>query len=121
MVKFFSDDRRRESRAVQIWQILIGKAHNRQTITYGELADLLGYQGAGVMAQLLAPIMCYCIQNDLPPLTILVVNSVTGSPGEGLILRGDENSEREKVFTYDWYNIYPPSDDDYYEVVRKGI
>jgi putative restriction endonuclease len=87
-----------ESRALQIWQILIGKAHNRQTITYGMLASLLGYGGAGVMASPLDRIMCFCIQNQLPPLTVLVVNSDTGSPGEGLLLKYNENVERERVF-----------------------
>ena len=95
--------------------------HNRQTITYGTLAKLLSYHGAGVMAQLLDPIMCFCIENNLPPLTILVVNDTTGSPGKGLILRGEENSERERVYKCNWYNIYPPTEEDFAQALRKGI
>jgi len=73
------------------------------------------------MAQLLDPIMCFCIENNLPPLTILVVNDTTGSPGKGLILRGEENSERERVYKCNWYNIYPPTEEDFAQALRKGI
>jgi len=85
MLKFLNLNPSRESRAIQIWQTLVGKAHNRQTITYDQLRKLLGYpsDGARVMGQFLDPIKCFCIQNGLPPLTILVVNDTTGSPGVG--------------------------------------
>ena len=79
-VRTFDSIRTRKARALQIWQILIGLAHNRQTITYKILSKLLDYKGAGVFAQLLDTIMRYCKQNQLPPLTILVVNENTGSP-----------------------------------------
>ncbi len=121
MLKFFNQDSSRKSRAVQIWQILIGKAHNRQTITYGQLAKLLPFRGAGVMAQVLDRIMKFCIQNRLPPLTILVVNDTTGSPGNGLILEGAENSEREKVFKHDWFGIQVPSEEDFAEAKRQPL
>ena len=113
MMRTFDSIRTREARAIQIWQILIGLAHNRQTITYKILSELLGYKGAGVFAQLLDPIMRYCKQNQLPPLTILVVNEHTGSPGEGLTTIENENADREKVFNYNWYNIYPPTEGDF--------
>ncbi len=57
--------------------------------------------------------MRYCKQNNLPPLTIVVVSETTGSPGEGLTTIGNENSDREAVFNYDWYNLYPPSEVDF--------
>jgi len=82
MIKKFDDNPVNASRAVQIWQILISKAHNRQTITYGILADLLGFKGAGVFAYKLNHIMNFCIQNNLPHLTVLVVNKETGKPGD---------------------------------------
>lgn len=61
-------------RAMQIWQILIAAAHDRRTMTYHQLADLLGFAGAGVFAQPLSLIMHHCDDHDLPPLTVLVVN-----------------------------------------------
>lgn len=118
MLKTFDSIRTREARAIQIWQILIGLAHNRQTITYKILSELLGYKGAGVFAQLLDPIMSYCKKNQLPPLTILVVNESTGSPGTGLTTIENENADRERVFNYKWYNIYSPSEEDFVEALH---
>jgi hypothetical protein len=31
----------RSERAMQVWQILVGVAHNRQTLTYGQVAEHL--------------------------------------------------------------------------------
>lgn len=50
----------------------------------------------------------YCQQNQLPPLTVIVVNQKTGLPGEGLT-DVELNADREAVFNYDWFNLYPPS------------
>lgn len=66
MVKLFNDNSTHTTRALQIWQILIAKASNRQTLTYGMLAQLLGFKGAGVLAPILGHIMFYCQQNSLP-------------------------------------------------------
>ena len=35
MLNRFDDNPTNAARALQIWLVLIGKAHNRQTITYG--------------------------------------------------------------------------------------
>ncbi len=85
MVRRFEDESTQPNRALQIWQILIAMAANRQTTTYNALAQKLGYQGAGqFMSGLLDPVMLYCQANSLPPLTVLVVNQETGKPGAGL-------------------------------------
>jgi alkylated DNA nucleotide flippase Atl1 len=123
MIKLFSDTPTLEARAVQIWQILTGMAYNRQTTTYGEIADILGYEGAGVLGRQLGHIMFFCAQNKLPPLTVLVVNGDTGLPGEGLETKKDLHRERENVFNYDWFSIYPPIASEFaeaYEVARKN-
>jgi putative restriction endonuclease len=108
MTRRFEEHPSQETRALQIWQILIGRAANRQTITYGGLADLLHFKGAGTLAKILGHIMFYCQQNDLPPLTVLVVNQDTGLPGEGLI-GAELNADREKVFRFEWYGLVPPT------------
>ena len=115
----FDSLRTREARALQIWQILIGLAHNRQTITYKQLSKLLRFEGAGVFSPLLEPIMMYCKKNNLPPLTILVVNEATGMPGEGLATIRDLNEDREKVFRHDWYGIHPPSEEELREAIES--
>lgn len=51
MVRFFDDDPTNASQALQIWQILIAAASDRRTLTYGILADMLGFKGAGVLGR----------------------------------------------------------------------
>ena len=100
-------------RALQIWALLVCAARERKTYTYGEVAGILGWKGAGVMAQFLDPVMRYCEHHDLPPLTTLVVNQATGLPGEGLSTVGDVNADREKVFGYEWFSVAPPESADF--------
>jgi len=108
MAARFDDAPSNAARALQMWLILISKAHNRQTITYGQLAQLLGFKGAGTLAHLLGHIMYYCIQTQLPPLTVLVVNQGTGLPGDGLV-GAELNADREAVFEFNWFGLVPPS------------
>lgn len=109
MIKRFQDDSHRHTRALQIWLILIAKAHNRQTITYDELAKLQGYnKGGQFLSQQLDPIKIFCERNELPPLTAIVVNKNSGLPGSGLPLE-NANSEREAVFRFNWFTIFPPA------------
>jgi hypothetical protein len=96
----------RAERALQIWQVLIGAAHNRQTLTYTMLADLIGLPERA-QGPSLTLIMNYCKQNELPPLTVLVVHKHTGQPGIGLITLEDLNLDREHVFNYPWFGLRP--------------
>jgi hypothetical protein len=102
------------ARAVQAWQILVGMAHNRQTTTYKGLSELMyGKSAAGVLAQILGHIAFFCIDHDLPPLTAIVVGKGSGAPGDEIPLKRTAiDEEREKVYRYDWNNIYPPSEKD---------
>ncbi len=121
MVKFFHDNPTNATRAVQIWQILVAKASNRQTLTYGELAELLEFGGAGVLNHPLGHIMRYCQQNGLPPLTVIVVNKDTGLPGGGLdVPPSEQNVAREKVFQYPWFDIIPPDAEELKKAVLAG-
>ena len=117
MIKLFTDNSTHATRSLQIWQILIAKANSRQTLTYGMLAQMLRFKGAGVLAPILGHIMFYCQQNNLPPLTVIVVNQRTGLPGEGLT-DAELNADREAVFNYDWFNLYPPSSEELAEAYK---
>ena len=75
--------------------------------------------GAGVMGQFVGPIMYYCQENQLPPLTVLVVNKDTGLPGEGLTTLEDVNRDRERVFAHDWFQMEPPEAGDFEEALRR--
>lgn len=100
------------ARAVQAWQILVGKAMNRQTVTYQGLSRLMYRKNAaGVLASILGHIAFYCIDSALPPLTSIVVGGHRGAPGKLIpidLTKIDE--EREKVFGHDLFNVYPPSE-----------
>ncbi len=113
MLNLFKDNSTQPTRALQIWQILIGKAVNRQTMTYESLADLIGFKGAGTLGEYLGHILYFCKQNNLPLLTVLVVNKETGLPGKGLEdalpPTVDFHAERERVFNHKWFDLYPPS------------
>jgi hypothetical protein len=117
----FKDVSSYETRALQIWQILISKAHNRQIITYKQLSELIGYRGAGVLAQTLGHILHYCKLYKLPPLTSLVVAEKTGLPGSGIGIKKDLHSLREKVFKYDWYGLYPPTPEELSKIYYKSL
>ena len=116
----FNENPNRESRAVQIWQILVSKATNRQTMTYGMLAEILGFRGAGTIGQFLDPVMIYCRQNGLPPLTVVVVNQDSGLPGAGLP-GTDLHVDRERTFNYDWFGLVPPTPEEFRAASNAGV
>ena len=110
----FNPHSQHPARAVQAWQILIGKAMNRQTVTYEGLSRLMyGKRAAGVLASILGHIAFYCIDHDLPPLTAIVVGKRGGKPGEEIpIDPATIDEEREKVYRHDWYDVYPPNENE---------
>lgn len=103
-------------RALQAWQYLIGKATNRQIVKYDELRELMGYPTNNPLSSILGCIMFYCEQNDLPPLTIIVVNR-HGVPGVGFTAEKliNYHQRREDVFNYEWFKIIPPTIDEFQE------
>ena len=113
-MKLFNPTSPHPARAVQAWQILVGKAMNRQTITYLELSQLMYHKdAAGVLDQILGHIAFYCIDNELPPLTSIVVGKGRGTPGEDIPVDVSQiDTQREKVYECDWYDVYPPSKSD---------
>ena len=84
-MKLFNPSSKHPARAVQAWQILVGKAMNRQTITYLELSRLMYKKDAqGVLDKILGHIAYYCIDNKLPALTSIVVGKGRGTPGRDI-------------------------------------
>ena len=112
-LNYFSENPTLPKRATQIWQALVSKAHNRQTMAYSHLAEMLGYGGSGTLGRQLGHIMFFCAQNQLPPLTVLVVNSETGLPGEGFQHGSEIHVLKENVYSYNWFNLVPPSEQDF--------
>jgi hypothetical protein len=72
------------------------------------------------MGQMLAPIQSYCLQENLPPLTILVVNAETGLPGVGFIAAEDIPRVQGEVFRFDWVDYGCPSVEDFEAASSSG-
>lgn len=96
--------------AGKTWPILTAMAQARSPILYMDLASKLGYKGARPTRFPLWTIQDFCIERNLPPITILVINEKTGLPGPGFIAwpRDQLDEGRERVYSFDWSAIAPP-------------
>jgi hypothetical protein len=107
--------------AQRIWLILVAfvKSPTRRpgdpkTITYGEVAEQMGYpdkRAGHMLSRQLGIIGEYCRLNDLPTLNSIVVNQTTGVPGEDVLLRDgcSVKEEQRAVMTEDWFALRVPS------------
>jgi putative restriction endonuclease len=99
-----------EQRAFRAWDILIQCAAKKDKLTYGDLAVKLGIHHRAIRF-VLGPILDYCLLNELPPLSILVINKGTREPGLGFFQAWDiENSADgfDKVFKFNWKALHNP-------------
>jgi len=93
-------------RALQIHQVLVSAAHNRQTLTYSLLGKAVGLPARSLGHHLLH-IANYCERNKLPPLTVIVVQTGGGHPGSGLSQLENLDRARESVYRHDWFKMRP--------------
>ena len=96
-------------RAYRAWPVLTARASARQTITYGELADHLGIHVRPIR-YVLGRIQDWCLAEQKPPLTILVVNKGQGLQGEGFIAwdTSDLDQGFRTVYAYPWHELSNP-------------
>lgn len=97
-------------RARLAWDVLVAVASKHETVTYGQLGAAIGVHHRAIR-YVLGPIQDYCLEEDLPPLTILV-NNTAGIPGTGFIAhdRDDLGSGLDAVWLYDWRSKQNPFD-----------
>jgi hypothetical protein len=107
-------------RAVQVWQVLVGAAYHRQTLTYTLLADRIGADGAD-LAQPLGMITRYCSMKQLPPLPVLVVRADAGTPATDMTWATDVDFAREAVYQLEWFKLKPPSSQDFSLLESMGF
>ena len=90
------------------------QADTSSIITYGELAEIMDIHHRP-LNYVLGHIMNFCEQNDLPPLTSIVVNQDTGVPGDGFTAEKAAQipAKHIEVFRYDWFDIIPPTIEDF--------
>jgi hypothetical protein len=102
----FGDEQSGPKRGLQIYLLLIAAAAERRTITYKGLADAMGIKGTGVLGPLLDYPWLWCEQQGLPPLTTIVVGGRSGEPGHEF---EKVDRARERVYSYDWFGLVPPT------------
>lgn len=119
--------------AQRIWMILIAfisgptrHDHDPETITYGELALLMGYptpQAGHMLGRQLGIIGQYCRLNNLPTLNSIVVTQDTGAPGHEVVTRDGYSwqQEQEAVFREPWFSYGVPTAGTLRKVWEAGI
>src|SRR4051812_11922919 len=95
-------------RGTQVWAVLTCAAKNRQILTYQLLGDLIGLQ-KHTLTKPLDAVFAYCREQDLPPLTVLVVSTKTGRPALDSGLEDVPEEQREAVFKHEWFRRRPPT------------
>ena len=97
-----------EVRAYKAWKVLIEYAKINKTITYQDLGKKIDIHHRAVKHPL-ERIQTYCLEEKLPPLTILVQNK-SGQIGQGFIAWDIDDYETGcmKVFEYPWESIINP-------------
>ncbi len=86
-------------------------AHARQTMTYVQLGQLIGYHPRP-LRYVLGHVMNYCASEGLPPLTAVIVSHETGRPGIGLTTIDDFVLDLKRVYALNWWNLLPPTDEE---------
>ena len=109
--------------AQRIWLILSSHAVLRREIRcngfrkglvgYGDLAELMGKdRRAGItLTRQLGIVGHYCLEHELPPLNVIVVNQNTGEPGADVVLTPGNSirQDQRKVLRFPWFEMRPPS------------
>ncbi len=99
-------------RSMQIWSMLVFAAKHHKIVSYENISKLIGVPTPGV-GRFLFLILRYCAQNNLPPLTSIVISHVTGRPGDGFPEDMDIIESQSRTFVYDWLSRQVPNSDDF--------
>lgn len=101
-----------EERAGRAWPILTQAAKQRHTLSYGDVAKAIGIHHRPLDFAL-GPIQDFCIAQNLPPLTSLVVQGGgDGAPGAGFIAwdLGSLGEGQDSVYAFNWDTVPNPFD-----------
>lgn len=102
-------DNTKYMRAAQAWDCLVEAARRKTTIQYNELARQMDLKHPRPLRHYLKIIQDYCLENRLPPLTILATDAL-GRTGQGFIAWDVDNIEEGKstVYRFNWENLINP-------------
>lgn len=99
-----------EERAGRLWPVLLARAKERGTISYGKAAAAIGIHHRPIRYAL-GPIQDFCLGEGLPRLTSLVVSNRTGVQGAGYLGDPGNQADIEEVWNFDWSVIENPFSD----------
>ena len=101
-----------ETRCLQIWQVLISSASNRQTIFYDKITEAIGWGALGfTLGPYLNCIATLCELRRLPNITVIVVAMGTGRPST--YTGQDLDKDREAAFAANWFAQLPPTREEF--------
>ncbi|MQX51871.1 HNH endonuclease [Alcanivorax sediminis] len=92
-----------------LWPVLTEAAQKGQTLTYSDLAPLIDTNPLSV-GKGLGPILYHCLNNKIPPLTVIVIGKISGVPGAGFIAWDidDLDEAYKQVFAFNWATVDNP-------------
>ena len=98
-------------RTLNIWPVVTERAAHGLTVSYKKLAKLIGepdrYRN---LRPYLDRIQEFCLKQDLPNLSAIVVRKDTGEPGRPLEYpHGNWEREKAAVFAKDWASVTAPT------------
>ena len=103
-----------------MWQVLISRASNRQTVPYQVLTEAIGGHVPPVaVGQYLDLLLAYCREKDLPTISTIVINADTGQPSQKSRHIYRLYRERERVYGHNWFATMPPSLDELARLMPK--
>ena len=113
-MEYFKNHPHWRYRALQIYLVLIGAASRQQILTYGDVAQKLGFGGSNILGTPLGMIHYWCEHHGIPPINTIVVNKDSGLPGDEIPPTTGQtiNEVHQAVFKKNWYAIMPPEPDE---------
>jgi hypothetical protein len=95
-------------RSAQFWAVLVQAARSHCVLSYEQVERMTGIPRFG-QSSILANILNYCQQRELPPLTCIVVEQATGMPASDDFAGLDISAQIRRVFIFDWLSHGAPS------------
>ncbi len=107
-----------EQRAQQFWSVLAFAAGEQKLVSYSMLSQLTEFPETA--DAVLHYIYCFCKQHLLPPLNLIVIDPVSGRPGDECLrdIR-DLSAQQARVFLYDWLDYPVPTHEMFEEAVAN--
>ena len=93
-----------------IYPMLVKAARDRTTVTYGQVNNALGYKpnatGQAIRSGM-DVLVLYCLENNLPKITSLIVNKTSGAPTEGYAYGEGEDipNEHSACYSHQWEQV----------------